>query len=331
MGTALVRERIANPTPAPPRDPSCPMLRGAANRAASQPGSRNPTPPPISPSLFPGLNHTVTGFQEGTASRPPTPIILNLPPPLPTPSPARLNPPSSPTERTSLTMPRLFDLMVWMLAPATFNGKKCGEVLAYLARAWSFLDNLPMGFTPGLKFMTLLNLLVKDAAVWAIPFTQDLGPARHHTFDNFEHNFKVHFCPVDNAAVAFEELKSWGHGVSHPQMANLQEWTAKFKHWRRTLRCSMKISGCTTVMHCCMTYAVSWQSRWATSPLSQRCRWSRYTWHNPLPRLTQHNPSPGGQKAKESRHRTQTLLHLVTPNLPPRLHPDRRHAHAACV
>ncbi len=47
-------------------------------------------------------------------------------------------------------------------------------------------------------------------------------------FDNFEHNFKVHFCPVNDAAAAFEELKSWGCGVSRPRMANLQEWTAKF-------------------------------------------------------------------------------------------------------
>ncbi len=69
-----------------------------------------------------------------------------------------------------------------------------------------------MGFTPKLKFMTLLNLLVEDAAVWAIPFYPILGasPPPWSMFDDFKHNFKVHFCPVDNGAAAFEELKNWG-------------------------------------------------------------------------------------------------------------------------
>ncbi len=120
--------------------------------------------------------------------------------------------------------------MVRMLTPATFNGKTHGEALVYLARTWSFFDNPPMGFTPELKFMTLLNLLAEDAAVWAIQFYLRLGasPPPWSTFDFSEHNFKVHVCPVDDAAAAFEKLKNWGCGVSHPRMMNLQEWTAKF-------------------------------------------------------------------------------------------------------
>ncbi len=96
--------------------------------------------------------------------------------------------------------------------------------------AWSFLDNLPVGFTLKLKFMTLLHLLVEDATVWGIPFYPRLGasPPPWSTFDDFEHDFKAQFCSVDDAGPAFEELKSWGHGVSHPWMANLQEWMVKF-------------------------------------------------------------------------------------------------------
>ncbi len=90
-------------------------------------------------------------------------------------------------------MPTLSDLMVQMLAPAMFNGKMHGEaeVLAYLACTQSYFDNLPMGFTSELKFMTLLNLLVEDAAVWAILFyprlvvvaTRKLGPILLYNID----------------------------------------------------------------------------------------------------------------------------------------------------
>ncbi len=126
-------------------------------------------------------------------------------------------------------MPTLSDSMVRMLTPAAFNGKTHGEALAYLACARSFINNLPMGFTPELKFMTLLNLLVKDAAVWAILFYPRLGASLPPwlMFYDFEHNFKVHFCPVSDATAVFKELKNWGCGVSYPWMANLQEWTVK--------------------------------------------------------------------------------------------------------
>ncbi len=126
--------------------------------------------------------------------------------------------------------------------------------------------------------------------------TRDLGPARHHgrQFDDFEHNFKAHFCPVDDAGPAFEELKSWGHRVSHPRMANLQEWMAKFN----ALAAHTTLSDEDKQMRYCnaLPHGLHQQCLHCCKDADSR------TTHGAIPRheLTRHNSNPGGLRQREA-------------------------------